>query len=135
MPGPPRPSGSPCYFTPFLGLQDFSARLAVTATKFGRCRLRQIALKFLGFLAGRDPHNLDGVADHIGRFSPRGPRGIDLFALISENCAAPVTERTVDRSTAIAFIAFAAEHLIEDIPVIFRPSARRAGQLPFTLTV
>src|SRR5215472_2535267 len=43
-----------------------------------------------------------------------------LFALISENFAAPVTERTLDRSAAIAFIAVAAEHLIEDIPVISR---------------
>jgi hypothetical protein len=25
-----------------------------------------IGFQFLGFLAGGDPHNLDGVADHVG---------------------------------------------------------------------
>ena len=83
-----------------------------------------------------DLHNPDDIADHVGGALVASETAWHcLFACISEDCAAPVTERTLDRSAAIAFIAFAAEHLIEDIPVISRPSARRAGHLPLTLTV
>lgn len=37
---------------------------ASTATRIGGDRI--FGVEFLGFLAGRNPHDLDGIADHAG---------------------------------------------------------------------
>src|SRR5712691_3545725 len=66
-------------------------RFAATASEFGSRRFSGI--QFLGFLAGRDPHDLDGRADHVGgRFLPRGPRGISASV-----AAGAGARRAVDR--------------------------------------
>jgi hypothetical protein len=38
----------------------------MTASAPKLCRSRSDRIKFFGFLAGRDPHDADGVADHVG---------------------------------------------------------------------
>jgi len=41
-------------------------RLAASASELSSSALRAIDFEFLGFLASRYPHDLDGVADHVG---------------------------------------------------------------------
>jgi hypothetical protein len=41
-------------------------RLPASASELSSSALRTIGFEFLGFLASRYPHDLDGVADHVG---------------------------------------------------------------------
>jgi len=60
----------------FLGNSSVEQEGNATSTaEFRRRRFRRI--HFLGFLAGRDAHDLDGCAGHVsGGFSPGGPLGM-----------------------------------------------------------
>ena len=50
---------------------------AASAAELRRRRFHRI--DFLDFLAGRDPHDSDGVADHVGgAFLALAPRGMGL---------------------------------------------------------
>src|SRR5437867_839179 len=71
-------------------------------------------------LAGRNPHHLDTVADHVGRAllasAALGHSGSS--PLIRVDCAAPITEGTFDLLAPAAFIALTAKtakHAIEEI--------------------
>src|SRR5437588_1850025 len=41
-------------------------RLPASAPQLCGSALGAVGFEFLGFFAGRDPHDLDGVADHVG---------------------------------------------------------------------
>ena len=51
---------------PLVGRQGRRPNLAAPVPQFGGGALSTVSFQFLDFLAGRDPHDLDGVADHIG---------------------------------------------------------------------
>ena len=50
------------------------ASFAALPAKLDSGRIFAVIVKFFRFLAGRDPHDLDGVSDHVGgALLPLGP--------------------------------------------------------------
>jgi hypothetical protein len=63
---PPFCGGSSRDLCPFLRSHLRRPSLPAPRTQLGGSALDAIRFQFLGFLAGCDPHDLDGVADHVG---------------------------------------------------------------------
>jgi hypothetical protein len=65
LPTPAFRRSFPCDFSPSLWRHLCRSRFTAPAPEFGSRRFCRIG-QFFEFLAGRDPHDLDGVADHVG---------------------------------------------------------------------
>jgi hypothetical protein len=81
-----------------LGRHPLGSRLPAAAPQHGGGTLSAISLKLLGLLDGRDPHDLDGIADHVGgALLASGPLGMhrteprDFFAVIIQDTIADDT--------------------------------------------
>jgi hypothetical protein len=63
---PTHSCGSASNLSPLFRAEFPRPSLSASCSQLGSGALRAIGVEFLVFLAGRDPHHLDGVADHVG---------------------------------------------------------------------